>query len=53
MKGYTTFGYTQLKDSDFEGWTESKLRKRFEYLPSRVVDLIVTKYAKKPKAKKD
>lgn len=53
MEGYSVFGRTQLKDSDFQGWSESKLRKRFEYLHDDVVNLIVSKYAAKPKEKKE
>ena len=57
MSGYTQFGYTQLKDSDFDGRTKEQLEERFSYLPAKVVGMIVKKYAskvqKKPKKKTD
>ena len=51
MKGYTKFGYTQLKDSDFKGMSKNKLEQRFKYLPEEVVNLIVKEYA--PSNKKE
>ena len=55
MEGYTKFGRTQLKDSDFEGMTKEVLEARFSYLHPKVVELICKKYAKveKPKKKTD
>ena len=57
MVGYTKFGRTQLKDSDFDGWTKEQIEERFSYLPGKVVGMIVKKYAvkvqNKPKKKTD
>lgn len=57
MKGYTMFGRTELKDSDFQGMTRKQLEARFNFLDPRVVEIICEKYAKvekkKPKTKKD
>jgi hypothetical protein len=57
MSGYTKFGFTQLKDSDFEGWTKEQLEQRFKDLRDEVVSLIVKRYAvkevKEPKKSKD
>lgn len=47
MEGYTQFGYTQLKDSDFEGCTKENLEEHFSYLHKDIVSLIVKKYALK------
>jgi len=53
MNGYTKFGHTQLKDSDFDGWTKEQLESRFKDLRSEIVSMIVKRYAvkeaKKPK----
>ena len=57
MKGYTMFGRTQLKDSDFQGMTRKQLETRFKSLNIRVVEMICEKYAKvekkKPKTKQN
>jgi len=57
MEGYTMFGRTQLKDSDFQGMTRKQLEKRFKSLNIRVVEMICEKYArvekKKPKTKQN
>ena len=57
MEGYTMFGRTQLKDSDFQGMTRKQLEARFKSLNIRVVEMICEKYAKvekkKPKTKQN